>query len=87
MKHAAILVGNTSSGIVEAASFQKYVINIGDRQKGRFAPENVIHLPFDSKKIIEATKKLITKRYKGTNPYFLKESIQLTIKTLQTNIK
>jgi GDP/UDP-N,N'-diacetylbacillosamine 2-epimerase (hydrolysing) len=87
MKHAAILVGNTSSGIVEAASFQKYVINIGDRQKGRFAPENVIHLPFDSKKIIETTKKYITKRFKGINPYFLKESIQLTIKTLQTNKK
>jgi GDP/UDP-N,N'-diacetylbacillosamine 2-epimerase (hydrolysing) len=87
MKHAAILVGNTSSGIVEAASFQKYVINIGDRQKGRFAPENVIHLPFDSKKIIETTKKYITKRFKGINPYFLKNSIQLTIKTLQTNIK
>jgi len=87
MQHSALMLGNTSSGIVEAASFQKYVINIGDRQKGRFASENVIHLPFDSKKIIETTKKLITKRYKGTNPYFLKESIQLTIKTLQTNIK
>jgi GDP/UDP-N,N'-diacetylbacillosamine 2-epimerase (hydrolysing) len=87
MKHAALLLGNTSSGIIEAASFEKYVINIGDRQKGRFAAKNVIHLPFDSKKIIETTKKYINTRYKGNNPYYFKDSIKLTIKTLQLNLK
>lgn len=87
MKHAAILVGNTSSGIIEAASFEKYVINIGDRQKGRCAPKNVIHLPFDSKKIIATTKRYIKLRYTGSNPYYFNDSIKLTIKTLQQRLK
>jgi GDP/UDP-N,N'-diacetylbacillosamine 2-epimerase (hydrolysing) len=54
MKHASFLLGNTSSGIIEAASFGKYVINLGDRQKGRLAGANVLHVPFDTNKIREA---------------------------------
>lgn len=42
MKYVDLLIGNTSSGIVEAASFQKPVVNIGDRQKGRLQSGNVI---------------------------------------------
>ena len=42
MKYVDILIGNTSSGIIEAASFQKPVVNIGDRQKGRLQSGNVI---------------------------------------------
>ena len=32
-----LFMGNSSSGIIEVASFNKYMINIGDRQKGRDA--------------------------------------------------
>jgi len=42
MKCVDLLIGNTSSGIIEAASFKKSVVNIGDRQKGRLRSENVI---------------------------------------------
>ncbi|MGW8169119.1 MAG: UDP-N-acetylglucosamine 2-epimerase [Sulfurovaceae bacterium] len=42
MKHVDLLIGNTSSGIIEAASFQKPVVNIGDRQKGRVQSGNVL---------------------------------------------
>lgn len=42
MKHADMMIGNTSSGIIEAASFKIPVINIGDRQKGRLQNKNVI---------------------------------------------
>jgi len=42
MKNVDLLIGNTSSGIIEAASFKKPVVNIGDRQKGRLRGENVI---------------------------------------------
>ncbi|WP_353663234.1 UDP-N-acetylglucosamine 2-epimerase [Hydrogenimonas sp. SS33] len=42
MKYADILVGNTSSGIIEAASFKKPVVNIGDRQRGRLRNDNTI---------------------------------------------
>lgn len=53
MHHCAMLLGNTSSGIIEAASFGKYVIDLGDRQKGREAGENVFHVPFETNKIID----------------------------------
>jgi UDP-hydrolysing UDP-N-acetyl-D-glucosamine 2-epimerase len=43
MKHVELLIGNTSSGIIEAASFHKPVVNIGDRQKGRLQSGNVIN--------------------------------------------
>jgi len=42
MKYVDLLIGNTSSGIIEAASFQKPVVNIGDRQKGRLQSGNII---------------------------------------------
>jgi len=42
MKHANLLIGNTSSGIIEAASFYKPVVNIGNRQLGRLRGINVI---------------------------------------------
>lgn len=42
MKYADLLIGNTSSGIIEAASFGKPVVNIGNRQLGRVRNENVI---------------------------------------------
>jgi GDP/UDP-N,N'-diacetylbacillosamine 2-epimerase (hydrolysing) len=42
MKHIDLLIGNSSSGIIEAASFKKAVVNIGNRQKGRLKGQNVI---------------------------------------------
>ena len=42
MKQLDIVIGNTSSGIIESASFQKPVINIGCRQSGRLQSGNVI---------------------------------------------
>ena len=43
MKHASLMLGNSSSGIIEAASFKLPVVNIGNRQKGRICSDNVIH--------------------------------------------
>lgn len=42
MKHCAAVVGNSSSGIIEAPSFKVPTVNIGDRQKGRVRAESVI---------------------------------------------
>ena len=44
MSYASAMVGNSSSGIIEAASFKLPVVNIGDRQKGRYHGANVIHV-------------------------------------------
>jgi len=42
MKHAAVVIGNSSSGIVEAPSLKVPTVNIGDRQKGRVRARNVV---------------------------------------------
>ena len=42
MKHAHMVVGNSSSGIIEAPSFGVPTVNIGDRQRGRIRAESVI---------------------------------------------
>lgn len=72
MKYAKLLIGNTSSGIVEAASFHKYVLNVGDRQQGRLCSENTIHLSFNSESIIASTHKYAKRTYEGINIYYQK---------------
>ena len=42
IKHVDVVVGNSSSGLLEVPSFQKATINIGDRQRGRIKAESVI---------------------------------------------
>ena len=41
-RYVAAMVGNSSSGIIEAASFRLPVVNIGDRQKGRLRTPNIV---------------------------------------------
>ena len=43
MKYCIFLLGNSSSGFVEAAFFPKWVINLGNRQDGRIITENIIN--------------------------------------------
>lgn len=56
MKHCSMLLGNTSSGFVEAAFFPKWVINIGNRQKGRIITNNILNIDFNKENIIEKVK-------------------------------
>lgn len=45
IKNAVLMVGNSSSGLIEAPSFELPVVNIGDRQRGRVRGKNVIDVP------------------------------------------
>ncbi|MGK7390775.1 MAG: UDP-N-acetylglucosamine 2-epimerase [Candidatus Cyclobacteriaceae bacterium M2_1C_046] len=84
LKNARFLIGNTSSGIVEAASFGKYVINVGDRQKGRLQSDNIIDIPFKSNQIISTANKLAeTEDYSGENIYQGKNTAQEIVNTLK----
>ena len=53
VKHAAALVGNSSSGIIEVPSFKVPTVNIGERQRGRLAAESVFSCPSNTAAIIE----------------------------------
>lgn len=71
---ARAMVGNSSSGIIEAASFELPVVNIGDRQKGRICGANVIHCPLDTNRISEAVGQAISPGFRVglaglQNPY------------------
>lgn len=70
MKYAEFLLGNTSSGIIEAASFGKYVVNVGNRQKGRARGKNVFDSEFKADKIFEGVESVKhLGAYAGTNIY------------------
>ena len=74
LKKCCVMVGNSSSGIVEAASFKLPVVNIGIRQDGKVKPKNVINTNFKEKKILKAIKKALSKKFKYKiknlkNPY------------------
>jgi UDP-hydrolysing UDP-N-acetyl-D-glucosamine 2-epimerase len=74
LKHSKYLIGNSSSGILEAPSFGKPVINLGNRQKDRVRGINVIDADFKSEEIQKAINKaenldFIIEASKSTNPY------------------
>lgn len=51
LANCSVLVGNSSSGILEAPSFRVPVINIGNRQRGRPQAQNIINCEFESESI------------------------------------
>ncbi|MCX8130711.1 MAG: UDP-N-acetylglucosamine 2-epimerase [Clostridia bacterium] len=63
MEHARFMIGNSSSGIIESASFKLPVVNIGDRQQGRFKPNNVIDCICSRGEIINAIKKALSEDF------------------------
>ena len=84
MYHSKFLLGNSSSGIIEAASFKKYVINIGDRQKGRECGPNIIHCHAQQEQIIAAIQKIKElPEYNGFNIYGRGNASEDVIKVLK----
>jgi len=58
-KHADIMVGNSSSGIIEAPCFKLPVVNIGERQKGRLRHPNIIDAGYGEADIIQGINKAL----------------------------
>lgn len=84
MRYAKVMIGNTSSGIIEAASFGKYVVNVGDRQKGRVQSQNVFDVPFDEKLIVEKTHNISGKgEFVGDNVYSIGGTADAIIKIIK----
>lgn len=54
MKFSDLMVGNSSSGIIESSAFKLPVVNIGHRQKGRECADNVINVNYSHEEIINA---------------------------------
>ena len=70
MKHCKFMIGNSSSGIIESATVKTKVVNIGNRQKGRVIPKNVITCGYSENEILLAISKIKKIKNKFDNPYF-----------------
>lgn len=64
LKYVGLMLGNSSSGIIEAPSFRLPVVNIGSRQKGRIKPENVIDVAENVESIRRAIKKATSQEFR-----------------------
>ncbi len=73
-KNSDIMIGNSSSGIIEMPSFKKPSINIGSRQEGRVASKSVVNVNHNKKEILKKINYAISKNFnkkirKFKNPY------------------
>lgn len=89
MKYARLMIGNSSSGIIESASFKLPVVNVGDRQGGRFKPENVIDCICSKDEIVNSIKKALSAGFLQSisgleNPYGDGSTADRIIKILKT---
>jgi len=74
LKVCDAIVGNSSSGIIEAPSLKVATINIGDRQKGRIQANSVVNVDTSTNEILDAIELIKTEKFRSllsnsTNPY------------------
>jgi len=74
MSLAAAMVGNSSSSLLEAASFQLPAVNIGTRQDGRVRARNVIDVGYNRDDIVRGITKAVSPEFRASlrglvNPY------------------
>ena len=75
LKNCDFIIGNSSSGIIESASFKKPCINIGRRQKNRFSVRNVVNVEvINYRNLLKSFKIIKNKKFLSTlktvkNPY------------------
>ena len=79
MKYVDCVLGNSSSGILEAPSLRIPTINIGDRQEGRLKANSVIDSKPVKKSILQSIKKVYSKSFRSNlkytrNPHEYKKS-------------
>jgi len=89
MAHAAVMVGNSSSGLIEAPSFGLPVVNIGTRQQGRLRAANVIDVGYERTEILagirQALEPTFRDRLRGlANPYGNGQAARVIVETLKT---
>lgn len=74
LREVAAMVGNSSSGIIEAASFELPVVNVGTRQEGRLRPRNVIDVGYGREEIAAGLRRALSAEFRESllgleNPY------------------
>ncbi len=88
LKLSKVILGNSSSGIIEAPSLKTFTINLGSRQRGRIKANSIFDCEINKKDMIKLIRRVInnnTKVRKKTflNPYYKKDSSNKIIYELQ----
>lgn len=65
----SFVLGNSSSGIIEAATFGKWVVDVGERQAGRVRGPNVLYCGRSVPEILEAVAEVRARSYEGDNVF------------------
>jgi|TARA_B100001750_G_scaffold246702_1_gene269892 GDP/UDP-N,N'-diacetylbacillosamine 2-epimerase (hydrolysing) len=92
MQYASTMVGNSSSGIIESASFRLPTVNVGKRQAGRVHPENIINVDDGNlDKIIKAVNKALSSSFKNSinnisNPYQKNHALDKTYQIIKKEL-
>jgi GDP/UDP-N,N'-diacetylbacillosamine 2-epimerase (hydrolysing) len=89
LRYMKCVVGNSSSGIIEAPSMKVPTVNIGDRQAGRIRSESVIDCIEKKEKIVQAIETVISKEFqqkirKMLNPYEKNDTVGLIVEKLKS---
>lgn len=66
MRLAAVVVGNSSSGLIEAPALRRATVDIGDRQHGRLRATSVIHAPERREEIARAIERALSPAFQAT---------------------
>lgn len=90
IKHVDIVMGNSSSGIIEVPFMKKPTINIGDRQKGRLKAESVVDCDESVDSIISAIKRVLSQDFQDCLPnlqsLYGQGNVSIRIKEVLKNI-
>lgn len=63
LRHSSLMIGNSSSGIMETAAFALPTVNVGIRQKGRERPANVLDAPAEASAILETVRRATSEEF------------------------
>lgn len=92
IKECTAIVGNSSSGILEAPSLGTATLNIGDRQKGRVQAKSIVNIPCKLNDILKAFEKIKDDSFQNnltfiSNPYYKGEAAKNIMKVMiESNI-
>lgn len=68
LRQVPVVIGNSSSGIIEAPSFGAATVNVGDRQRGRLRAASVIDCPIETDAIVRAIRQAISAEFQAQLP-------------------
>lgn len=88
MQYCYVMIGNSSSGILESPAYKTPCVNIGDRQKGRIQADNVVNCTANTEEIEKAFQYISSKAYKESvrglkNPYYKEGTADRVLKVIK----